>query len=382
MSDPPPKTLAELLVTLFPERRLQVSGGAEVYDFLLTPGRQALAALVAALTLVWMNVSVFSAIAQGISQYSAPQTASAPPAFAPDHATAPVDTASDVIAPTDTSAQIADKIERRHAALAMLLSEARNDPGALTELQPAFPALTTSGDATPAQRIKAVVEDQDRLVAAASSFARQRVARMRNVLVLAGLNPLNVNPAPSPLHGALITARNPRDLAAEMRVDVGFAQRVQNAAADLFELRDVTEETHRLPLAHPVDHMLQSSGFGLRRDPINGVVHFHAGLDFPGPVMSIVRATAPGVVVFTGPRGGYGNTIEVDHGGGFWTRYAHLYQIGVAVGQRVDRGERIGGMGSTGHSTGNHLHYEVWQNGRAQDPTRFLRAGELGESAG
>lgn len=381
MSDPLPKTFAQLLIALFPERCLRVSAGEEVRDYVLTPGRQAIIAIAVAVTLIWMNVATISAITQAMRGYSAPETASAPQAFTPDHAAAPAEAASDVIAPNDTSAQIADKIERRHAALAMLLSEARNDPGALAELQPAFPALASDA-ATPAERIKAVVDDQDRLVAAASSFARQRVGRLRNVLVLAGLNPLNVGPAPSPLHGSLITGRDSRDLATELKVDKGFAQRVRNAAADLFDLRDLTDETRRLPLAHPVDHMIQSSGFGLRRDPINGLVHFHAGLDFPGPIMSTIRATAPGVVVFTGYRGGYGGTVEVDHGGGFWTRYAHLVQIGVVVGQSVDRGERIGGMGSTGHSTGNHLHYEVWQNGRAQDPTRFLRAGEFVEHAG
>ena len=78
---------------------------------------------------------------------------------------------------------------------------------------------------------------------------------------------------------------------------------------------------------------------------------------------------------FTGVRSGYGNCIEIDHGGGFKTRYAHLRSISVVVGQRVGVGTRIGGMGSTGRSTGTHLHYEVWVNGRVQNPIRFLRAG-------
>ena len=82
------------------------------------------------------------------------------------------------------------------------------------------------------------------------------------------------------------------------------------------------------------------------------------------------------MVSFTGVRSGYGNTIEIDHGNGFKTRYAHLKTISVVVGQRVGVGARIGGIGSTGRSTGPHLHYEVWVNGRAQNPARFLRAGE------
>jgi murein DD-endopeptidase MepM/ murein hydrolase activator NlpD len=91
--------------------------------------------------------------------------------------------------------------------------------------------------------------------------------------------------------------------------------------------------------------------------------------------MSPVLATAPGVVAFTGVRTGYGKTVEVDHGRGFLTRYAHLASIGVKPGQHVERGSRLGGMGSTGRSTGTHLHYEVWVNGRAQNPERFVRAG-------
>jgi murein DD-endopeptidase MepM/ murein hydrolase activator NlpD len=92
--------------------------------------------------------------------------------------------------------------------------------------------------------------------------------------------------------------------------------------------------------------------------------------------MTPVYSTAPGVVSFTGVRSGYGNTIEVDHGRGFKTRYAHLHSIGVRAGQPVAVGQRLGGMGSTGRSTGTHLHYEVWVNGRAQNPDRFVRAGQ------
>jgi murein DD-endopeptidase MepM/ murein hydrolase activator NlpD len=88
------------------------------------------------------------------------------------------------------------------------------------------------------------------------------------------------------------------------------------------------------------------------------------------------------VVSFTGVRSGYGNTIEIDHGRGLKTRYAHLQSIGVRVGQPVAVGQRVGGMGSTGRSTGTHLHYEVWVNGRAQNPDRFLKAGAYVQQAG
>ena len=120
----------------------------------------------------------------------------------------------------------------------------------------------------------------------------------------------------------------------------------------------------------------KSSGFGVRFDPFTRRPAFHSGLDFAGGFMTPVMSTGPGVVSFTGVRAGYGNTIEIDHGGGLKTRYAHLAGIAVRAGQRVAVGQRIGAMGSTGRSTGPHLHYEVWVNGRPQNPDRFVKAGE------
>ena len=158
--------------------------------------------------------------------------------------------------------------------------------------------------------------------------------------------------------------------------DEDYASRIQNAARDLNAVRSLDTAVDRLPLAKPLTTMKRSSGFGVRFDPFTGRPAFHAGQDFGGAYMTPVYATAPGVVAFTGVRSGYGNVVEVDHGGGFKTRYAHLQGISVARGQRVGVAQRIGAMGSTGRSTGVHLHYEIWVNGRVQDPNRFLKAGD------
>ncbi len=91
---------------------------------------------------------------------------------------------------------------------------------------------------------------------------------------------------------------------------------------------------------------------------------------------SPIGATAPGIVSFVGVRSGYGKTVEIDHGRGFKTRYAHLNATAVTLGQRVALGQRIGAMGTTGRSTGVHLHYEVWVDGRPQNPARFMKAGD------
>jgi murein DD-endopeptidase MepM/ murein hydrolase activator NlpD len=147
--------------------------------------------------------------------------------------------------------------------------------------------------------------------------------------------------------------------------------------AALEDLRDVVKAMRVVPITLPISGpgFEQSSPFGARIDPFTRHYAFHPGLDFAGPWGSIVHSTAPGKVVFAGPRGGYGNCVEIDHGYGFKTRYGHLRSILVQVGDRVVKGSAIGRLGSTGRSTGPHVHYEVWFDNTVRDPSRFLRAG-------
>jgi murein DD-endopeptidase MepM/ murein hydrolase activator NlpD len=117
-----------------------------------------------------------------------------------------------------------------------------------------------------------------------------------------------------------------------------------------------------------------TSGFGYRRDPFNGHGAMHAGIDFKGAMGSPIFAAAEGRVTFAGWKSGYGQAIEITHGNGMLTRYAHLSRIDVKVGQPVAAGATIGGLGSTGRSTGPHLHFEVRINDRAVNPRPFLEA--------
>jgi len=130
-----------------------------------------------------------------------------------------------------------------------------------------------------------------------------------------------------------------------------------------------------LPLAAPLKDYEVTSKFGKRRDPINRRRAMHAGIDLKAPVRSPVLSTAPGRVVYAGRKGGYGRMVEIDHGLGVHTRYGHLAVIHVREGQQVGPGSRIGLLGSTGRSTGPHLHYEVVVDGRARNPQPFLKAG-------
>ncbi|MBX9813358.1 MAG: peptidase M23 [Proteobacteria bacterium SG_bin5] len=127
-----------------------------------------------------------------------------------------------------------------------------------------------------------------------------------------------------------------------------------------------------IPASQPVEKVSFSSYYGVRSDPFRGTAAMHAGVDIPGTVGTPIYATADGIVSRAERAGGYGNLIEVNHGRGIATRYGHLSKILVAPNTRVTRGQLIGLMGSTGRSTGSHLHYEVRIDGQAVNPMPFL----------
>ncbi len=133
-----------------------------------------------------------------------------------------------------------------------------------------------------------------------------------------------------------------------------------------------------VPLSSPLPGAATSSPFGARKDPISGLRAPHEGLDLVAPGESPVVASAAGVVLSAGPKGGYGLAVEIDHGAGITTLYGHASQLLVQPGQRVERGEQVALLGDTGRSTGPHLHFEVRSHGRAVDPRRALNAYRSG----
>ncbi|MGD8325265.1 MAG: M23 family metallopeptidase [Gammaproteobacteria bacterium] len=135
--------------------------------------------------------------------------------------------------------------------------------------------------------------------------------------------------------------------------------------------RKLQDEVH--PEGRPVTAGYISSRYGNRTDPFTGRAAFHKGIDFAGREGNDIVAVASGVVVWSGPRYGYGEMIEINHGNGYATRYAHNSTNLVAVGDTVKRGQRIGHMGDTGRATGANLHFEVLRNGRAVDPLTFIQ---------
>jgi murein DD-endopeptidase MepM/ murein hydrolase activator NlpD len=131
------------------------------------------------------------------------------------------------------------------------------------------------------------------------------------------------------------------------------------------------------PIHRPIgDNLKLSSGFGNRKDPFTSRKAFHAGLDFPRPTGTTVLSAGAGTVSFVGKKSGYGNVVEVTHGAGLVTRYAHLSAFLAKEGQEVSTGTPIAKVGSTGRSTGPHLHFEVRRDDRAVDPMRYLSVGK------
>jgi len=371
--------------TLFPERHLYLRSGGEVRGLVLTTQRQFLIACGVGFVALWTGMGTASMLVALFSASPAEQAAIHERAY---YERLMADTRarlnSAVAQLNDSNGSIGQLVaatEKRHEALAMLLTQDGANAGLAATLKPA--PLNAFAGQSAIGAINAIRNDQDRLIAQAETYAKTRGDRLRTALRLAGLGDGVTGQISSEhLGGPLIDAKDPRALAAILDVDPGFAERIQHVATDLSDTQALTTATDDLPLARPTQNTEQTSGFGVRADPFTGRPAFHAGQDFAGPIGTPIRATAPGVVSFTGVRTGYGNTIEIDHGHGFKTRFAHLSAIGVTVGQHVALGERIGAMGSTGRSTGPHLHYEVWVDGRPQNPKRFLEAGDYVQQAG
>ncbi len=222
-------------------------------------------------------------------------------------------------------------------------------------------------------RISAALDKVDRRQTSVLTDLEERVdtkaRRMRSVLSDLGVDPAK-RAAGTTLGGPFVPLKPPRSGASPFdrqlyRINVARAEINQYA-------HNLVAVPVRKPVAGEVD---MSSPFGMRLDPFLGRPAIHTGIDLRGEIGEPVHATATGKVTVAGREGGYGNMVEINHGNGLATRYGHLSEIDVKVGQTVRIGEVVGKIGSTGRSTGPHLHYETRINGEAVDPQKFLRAG-------
>jgi murein DD-endopeptidase MepM/ murein hydrolase activator NlpD len=197
-----------------------------------------------------------------------------------------------------------------------------------------------------------------------------KARRMRGVLIELGFDKAATVDGTGAIGGPFIPADVPKDT-------MGFERqlhRIQIARAQITRLR---RTLGAIPVRKPIDGEIDlQSGFGVRIDPFMGTPAMHTGLDLHGETGDPVRATADGTVTAAGWSGGYGRLVDIDHHNGLSTRYGHLSSIDVRVGQSVKTGQIVGRVGSTGRSTGPHLHYETRLRGEVVDPQKFLHAGQ------
>ncbi|MBR1953785.1 MAG: peptidoglycan DD-metalloendopeptidase family protein [Alphaproteobacteria bacterium] len=196
---------------------------------------------------------------------------------------------------------------------------------------------------------------------------QKNIKRINSTLVTLGLNQTtllrNANKYNNPLVGSAFTP---------IEFDKTLDEKYQKLADGLERWNGLRRLNEILPLGKPVNSRI-TSNFGTRKDPFTGKPKKHRGIDFAGKIGTELMAVAPGRVVSAGERVGYGTTVEIDHGLGFTTLYAHLSQILVSRGDWVRPGTVIGLAGSSGRSTGPHLHYEIRYKGAPFDPTKFIK---------
>ncbi|MXO88634.1 peptidoglycan DD-metalloendopeptidase family protein [Altererythrobacter aestuarii] len=196
-------------------------------------------------------------------------------------------------------------------------------------------------------------------------YSDRRAARTEQAIRSLGLDPRMVMIADEQAQGG------PFEMLAS-DADGSLDPRFERLAISLSRMSSLERGLSEIPQVMPADMRNISSGFGYRRDPFNGRGAMHSGLDFRGPYGAPIHAAADGHVSFVGNKSGYGRVVEISHGNGMMTRYAHMSRWNARVGQDVVAGDVIGNIGSTGRSTGPHLHFEVRINGRAVNPRPFL----------
>jgi murein DD-endopeptidase MepM/ murein hydrolase activator NlpD len=339
----------------FPERELFLrSNGAVRFVRLSTALQLRIVAIVLLVAIVWGGATLFLLAHRA-------QVAVAGARVAREQAS--VDRrASKVEAYRRSAAGIARDLEQRQHAIENLV---RSRVGPIAA--PPVPGPVRTGAALPdAAQLHTLEQRQSGLARALASAFDAKTARNEAMLRRLGLNPRAIlkasrEEAGGPLMGWPLKGET-RDPA------------LRRLAASVERFGLIEDNLVSLPSGMPVAAQMVSSSYGVRRDPFTGGAAFHPGLDFVGRYGQPIAAAADGKVAFVGDRSGYGHVVEIDHGHGIMTRYAHLSGFNTQVGTAVRRGEQIARMGSTGRSTGTHLHFEVRYNGDAMNPRRFLEA--------
>ena len=355
------------LLSLAPEREIFLRTGGQVRFLRITTRFQlSVAAVLAAITLLWAAGTLAMLWNQGSVLLERTMVARDRAAVSSREA--------QVNAYRRSVSDIARDIEQRQQAMEQILRTnlgaqpvpQGDGPAESNEPKPATgPASKPIAAASPeAARLESLRRAQLALEQRIAVAAQARLARVEGAIRSFGLNPAALAGGAGGEGGPFIPAS--RAIASQPAL--------RELAILLTRLSAMEATLAAIPSGKPTTAPMETSSYGYRRDPFNGMLAFHSGLDFRGSYGQPILAAAPGRISYVGPRQGYGQVVEIDHGKGLMTRYAHLARYNVRGGEDVRRGQAIGRMGSTGRSTGTHLHFEVRINGDAVNPRPFLEA--------
>jgi murein DD-endopeptidase MepM/ murein hydrolase activator NlpD len=360
------------LRTLFSNRDVILHDGRAIRRFTVPARTQALVAAAGAMTVVFSAYGVSQA---AVTAFQATGVAGAPASTEGKLVRMRAQVATmraDVAAMKLAARAHAARVEARQTLLAAVLS-GKVDPDKLALSVPAA-AIKTRATASVVAPFRRVEARQLALAVQARAATEAQYAETARHLRRLGVRPERFARTVQGGMGGPFEAVEPAGAAnPEAASDAQF----RSLFTAWKKLDTLEQAAIAIPSAQPVDMLTFTSNFGVRSDPFRGTAAMHAGVDIPGPIGTPIYATADGIIARAERSGGYGNLVEVNHGKGIETRYGHLSRIIVAPNARVKRGQLIGLMGSTGRSTGSHLHYEVRIDGRAVNPVPFLTTGDM-----
>ena len=389
--------LRQRILDKFPERQIYVRSGGEVKCVTLSTRKQVIAVSILGFLVLWCLATLLN-ILWGHnplrSQNQSMQMREARLERALEDIRAREESIRAQLEQERATFQTATReFEEKHETLAQLLSATGTETSkpitstqyAASQVQMSpvvrdakprqarFDALRTktASSRTLSKDFRKLDETQNSFLVSAESDTLDRIERNRAILSAAQLDVTEVmSLGPMGKGGPVVSLEDMPD------ADGAFGSRIASIKARVAEADALDTAMASVPLGYPVaDDHYRTSSYGMRRDPFTKRPTFHEGIDFAGRRNAKIVSTADGEVTYVGRRGGYGKVVEIDHGHGFVTRYAHLEKTYVKKGERVKLGDEIGGMGSTGRSTATHLHYEVHFQGRVFNPDDFLKAG-------
>lgn len=392
----------ERILRYFPERQIYLRTESDVKYFHLSTRAQASIAMIIAFTALWCILTIgnviwgYNPLSSSVRELKL-QEANFERAMAEEKAKLQ-NTELMLVQQKESFEKIARSFEEKHAAITQIVgsdstttpdTDSENAQGVYAksqiimspQIKDPFPRVARHDFSESETRSNSNVDrflvnlgdSQDDLLKAAELDMLDDIERKRAIIRATNTDLEDVLNSGSNGKGGPTTHKN-----IEASLTSGhFLPRMETVKARLNESDSLDAALLAMPLGHPIDDdHYATSRYGMRSDPFTKRPTFHSGIDYGSFQNARIVSAAGGIVTMAGRNGGMGRMVEIDHGHGFKTRYGHMHQLNVKRGQKVTRGQLIGGMGSTGRSTSTHLHYEVYFQGRTVDPSRFVKAGQ------